>query len=157
MNMIMRVTTLAGLTAALAGCTMEPASTPANTAVAVASDAAANALAGTATAPLNAVPPAATSVQRFSYRCEGLGDVTAQFTSMDGLDATIVTLPTGTMQAPASDRLLLPQGVAASGARYASDAVEFWTKGNDAFLTLRGAEGTTPRQFDCKGTPAAMS
>lgn len=84
-----------------------------------------------------------------TYACGALGQVTAQFATFDGLNATVLTLPKGTIAGPLGDRLLLPQAVSASGARFASDRVEFWTKGDEATLTITDG-AWPPRVVACR-------
>ena len=85
-----------------------------------------------------------------TFDCGALGQVAASFATFDGLDAAVLTLPKGTIEGPLGDRVLLPQAVSASGARYASDRVEFWTKGDEATLTLASGGEDAPRVATCR-------
>ena len=95
-----------------------------------------------------AVAPTASTrlIQAVSYRCDGGKQIDARY--YDGAAAPARApgqppTPGGSVSLALSDgrRMTLPQTVAASGIRYASpdDAVVFWSKGDDAFLTEQGS------------------
>jgi putative lipoprotein len=88
-------------------------------------------------AQMSAQPAART----FVYDCDGGYRLVAFFTpAVD--DRLRLELPTG-------PRTLLP-APAASGARYVGDGLEFWSKGQNAGLSI---DGQAPRQ--CRNNPSA--
>ncbi|RDJ22889.1 hypothetical protein DWF00_05865 [Bosea caraganae] len=67
------------------------------------------------------------------YDCSGGTRLTAAFSAPGATPRNVVLTIAGER-----GKLTLPQVVSADGGRYASGAVEFWIKGNDATLARAG-------------------
>ncbi|WP_081759960.1 MliC family protein [Pseudoxanthomonas suwonensis] len=133
----------------LAACRPDtPEATPAETAAASAQDAAPQPAAGEATLDPAAPPPGATAeataaVVNTHWQC---GDQRVAVRFDNAAQTVTVVHDRGEM--------VLPQEVAASGARYAdTNGNEFWTKGPSATLTLSGTPARECSEIGANGTP----
>ena len=74
------------------------------------------------------------------YRCSRGAKLTAQFSPASAAHGRVtLTFATGR-------KLTLPQVLSADGGRYANDGVEFWIKGRDTTLTMKGVKETCSAQ-----------
>ncbi|HQU07675.1 MAG: hypothetical protein B7X04_01890 [Parcubacteria group bacterium 21-54-25] len=109
---------------------------------------------GRASVPLTVAPPAQTTSAASSIPTQLGEPISNDVTfSCDGGKTIRAIFRNNEVQLLLSDgrNLLVPQAIAASGARYATqnDAFVFWNKGNTAFIT----EGSTTTYKNCVVMP----
>jgi membrane-bound inhibitor of C-type lysozyme len=94
-------------------------------------------LIGAAAILMSAGPALATEAR---YTCSDGSELTANFSPPDAAKGSVaLTFGTGR-------ELKLPQVLSADGGRYADADIEFWIKGREATLTMKGVKETCSTQ-----------